>query len=114
MGRQDRPMGVPHHADIRIERIFAAKAAPGQVVRRNIDWVAREIGMPRFMDEVRGGVCHLIQTADRFVVACHAGEIRLLFCRANEFPSTIQALFPGRCNDPPDFSQENCWRMFRR
>lgn len=72
-------MDVPHHADIWIERIFAAKAAEGQVVRRNIDWVAREIGIPRFMDEVRGRGFHLIQTADQFVVVCHAGEIRLLF-----------------------------------
>jgi hypothetical protein len=72
-------MDHPAHADVWIDRIFAAKAAEGQVVRRNMDWVAREIGVARFMDEVRARGFHLIQTADQFVIVCHQGEIRLLF-----------------------------------
>lgn len=72
-------MDHPLHADTWIDRIFAAKAAEGQVVRRNVDWVAREIGIPRFMTEVKSRGFHLILTGDQFVVVCHPGEIRLLF-----------------------------------
>lgn len=69
----------PPHAEVWIDRIFSAKAAEGQVVRRNVDWVASEIGIARFMAEVRARGFHLIQTADQFVVVCHKGEIRMLF-----------------------------------
>lgn len=62
-----------------LDQIFASKAAHGQVVRRNRDWVAREIGIDRFIAEVRMRGFHLVQTADQFVVICHKGEIRLLF-----------------------------------
>jgi hypothetical protein len=70
---------APPKAEDWLQQIFAAKAAEGQVVRRNVDWVVREIGTTRFMDEVRARGFHLIQTADQFVVICHAGEIRMLF-----------------------------------
>jgi hypothetical protein len=59
--------------------MFAAKAAEGQVIRRNIDWVDREVGRDRFCAEVRGRGFHLLQTADQFVVVCHPGSIHLLF-----------------------------------
>lgn len=69
----------PANADRWLRQIFAAKAAEGQVVRRNIDWVAREIGISRFIEEVRSRGFHLIRTADQFVVVCHSGEVHLLF-----------------------------------
>ena len=81
MGRQDRPMQepVPINAERWLTQIFAAKAADGQVVRRNVDWVAREIGTARFEAAVQARGFHLIRTADQFIVVCHRGEIRLLF-----------------------------------
>ena len=81
MGRQSCPMemSVPMHAETWIARIFAAKSAHGQVVRRNRDWVTREIGVGRLMEEVRGRGYHLIQTDDQFVVIRLKGEIRVLF-----------------------------------
>ena len=62
-----------------LDQIFVSKGANGQVVRRNRDLVAREIGIDRFIAEVRARELHLLQTADQFVVICHRGEIRLLF-----------------------------------
>ena len=82
MLRQNCPMDqiVDHrHAETWLERMFAAKAAEGQVIRRNIDWVDREIGRVRFMAEIRQRRFHLLQTADQFVVVCHPGPIHLLF-----------------------------------
>jgi len=69
----------PIHAEVWLDRIFSAKSADGHVVRRNVDWVTREIGLERFLAEVRAKGFHLIQTADQFVIVCHRGEIRLLF-----------------------------------
>ena len=50
-----------------------------QVIRRNIDWVDREVGRDRFIAEIRARRFHLLQTADQFVVVCHPGAIHLLF-----------------------------------
>lgn len=66
--------------DAWIEQIFAAKAVrKGAVIRRSMVWIDREVGRERFVDEVRRRGYHLIQTADQFVVICHAGAIRILF-----------------------------------
>jgi hypothetical protein len=67
------------NADLWLDRMFAAKAAEGQVIRRNIDWVEREVGRDRFIEEIRARRFHLLQTADQFVVICHPGAIHLLF-----------------------------------
>ena len=67
------------HADAWLNRLFAAKAAEGQVIRRNIDWVDRAVGRDRFIAELRARRFHLLQTADQFVVVCHPGAIHLLF-----------------------------------
>jgi hypothetical protein len=68
-----------HHADLWLARIFAAKAAEGQVIRRNIAWIDREVGRARFMAEVRRRGFHLLQTADQFIVVCHSGPVHMLF-----------------------------------
>ncbi|NBE08417.1 N-(5'-phosphoribosyl)anthranilate isomerase [Paragemmobacter ruber] len=68
-----------HHADLWLARIFAAKAAEGQVIRRNIAWIDREVGRARFMAEVRRRRFHLLQTADQFIVVCHSGPVYMLF-----------------------------------
>ena len=66
-------------ADNWIRLMFWAKAADGHVIRRNIDWIDREVGRDRFMREVRSRGFHLIRTSDQFVVVCHSGPIHLLF-----------------------------------
>ena len=75
----------PRHAepcrpDPWIEQMFATRAARrGAVVRRSMSWVDREVGRDRFLAEMRRRGCHVIQTADQFLVICHDGPIRLLF-----------------------------------
>lgn len=66
-------------ADNWIRLIFAAKAADGHVIRRNINWIDREVGRDRFVAEVRGRGFHLLQTSDQFIVVCHSGPIHMLF-----------------------------------
>lgn len=66
-------------ADAWIDLIFSAKAAEGQVIRRNIQWIEREVGRERFVAEVRHRGFHLFQTADQFIVVCHSGPIHMLF-----------------------------------
>lgn len=66
-------------ADGWIRLIFSAKAADGQVIRRNVTWVDREVGRERFISEVRARGFHLLQTADQFIVVCHSGPVHLLF-----------------------------------
>lgn len=65
--------------DAWIRLIFAAKAADGHVIRRNIHWIDREVGRDRFIAEVRQRGFHLMQTADQFIVVCHSGPVHLLF-----------------------------------
>lgn len=70
----------PAHARRWLDQMFATKAARrGAVVRRSQAWVDREVGRSRFENEVRNRGYHLIQTADQFIVVCHAGPIRILF-----------------------------------
>ena len=73
-------MMTPHpHAESWIARIFAAKAAKGQVIRRKIEWIDREVGRARFMSEVRRRDFHLLQTADQFIIVCHSGPVHMHF-----------------------------------
>ena len=62
-----------------IRLIFAAKAADGHVIRRNIQWIDREVGRDRFVAEVHRRGFHLLQTADQFFVMCHPSPIHMLF-----------------------------------
>ncbi len=75
-----RPMmtSASNASEIWLARVFAAKAADGHVIRRNIAWVEREIGRDRFMAEVRRRGFRLLQTADQFIVVCHSGPIHVL------------------------------------
>lgn len=66
-------------AEAWIRLIFAAKAAEGHVIRRNVTWIDREVGRDRFIAEVRARGFHLLQTADQFIVVCHSGPVRILF-----------------------------------
>ena len=62
-----------------IDRIFAAKAAQtGGVVRRDVSWVAREIGEDRLIDEVRRRGFHMIRAGGQFIVICNAGGIQIV------------------------------------
>lgn len=65
-------------ADNWLRLMFSAKAADGHVIRRNIDWIDREVGRDRLFAEVRQRGFHLLQTADQFIVVCHSGPIHLL------------------------------------
>ena len=66
-------------AEAWIRLIFAAKAAEGHVIRRNVTWIDREVGRDRFIAEVRARGFHLLQTADQFIVVCHSGPVHMLF-----------------------------------
>ena len=66
-------------AEAWIRLIFAAKAADGHVIRRNVTWIDREVGRDRFIAEVRARGFHLLQTADQFIVVCHSGPVHMLF-----------------------------------
>ena len=66
--------------DLWLEQVFSAKAAAaGGVVRRNRSWVATEIGLGRFEEEIRSRGFHLIEAGQQLVVICHSGPIRLRF-----------------------------------
>jgi hypothetical protein len=67
------------HPEDWIEEIFSAKAvARGGVVRRSVHWVDREIGVPRFIDEVRDRGFHLLEGGGQFIVICNPAPIRRL------------------------------------
>ena len=65
------------HPDDWIEKVFSAKAVMrGGVIRRSVFWVQREIGVPRFIDEVRGRGFHLLEGGGQFIVICNPAPIR--------------------------------------
>lgn len=70
---------VHHDPDNWIRLIFSAQAAKGGVVRRSIDWVDREVGRERFMQEVRRRGFHLLQSSNQFIVVCNQGPVQVLF-----------------------------------
>ena len=62
-----------------IDQIFAAKSArTGGVVRRKVDWVDREIGRERLIDEVKARGFHMIECAGQFVIVCAPSPIRMI------------------------------------
>ncbi len=66
--------------DLWVDQIFSAKAVTsGGVVRRNRTWVATEIGLPRFEQEVRNRGFHLIEAGHQLVVICHPGPVKIRF-----------------------------------
>lgn len=67
------------HPDAWIAQIFAAKAAgTGGVIRRAKPWVEREIGLDRFVTEVRKRNFHLVECGSQLIVICHQGGMRLI------------------------------------
>jgi len=66
--------------DIWIDQIFAARAATtGGVIRRNVNWVEREIGRERFFLEVRQRGFHLMRAGNQYVILCASDPIQFLF-----------------------------------
>lgn len=62
-----------------IAEVFSAQAAlKGGVIRRNVHWVAREIGRERFVHEVQARGFHLLETGDQWIVLCHRGGVRMI------------------------------------
>ncbi|WP_434621374.1 N-(5'-phosphoribosyl)anthranilate isomerase [Tabrizicola sp. M-4] len=75
---------MQHHRlsppDVWIDQIFSAKAAvTGGVIRRNVDWVEREIGQDRFFLEVRKRGFHLMRAGNQYLILCAADPIQFLF-----------------------------------
>lgn len=63
-----------------IAEIFAAKTATkGGVVRRNVDWVRREVGEERFFLEVRRRGFHLMRAGNHYLVICSPDPVQILF-----------------------------------
>jgi hypothetical protein len=71
-------MPVRHaDAELWIDEVFSAQAvARGGVIRRNVHWIAREIGRDRFAEEVRRRGFHLLETGDQWIVICNRGGLR--------------------------------------
>ena len=63
-----------------VAEIFSAKASQrGGVIRRNVDWVEREVGHERFCLEVRRRGFHLIRAGQQYVVVCSPEPVQILF-----------------------------------
>jgi hypothetical protein len=63
-----------------IDQIFSGRAATtGGVIRRNVDWVEREIERDRFYLEVRRRGFHLMRAGNQYVILCAKDPIQLLF-----------------------------------
>ena len=63
-----------------IDQIFAARAAvTGGVIRRNVDWVQREIGEDRFFLEVRRRGFHLMRAGNQYIILCATDPVQFLF-----------------------------------
>ena len=76
-------MQQPHRftsPDVWINQIFSARAAvTGGVIRRNVDWVEREIGLERFHHEVRKRGFHLMRAGRQYVILCASEPVQFLF-----------------------------------
>ncbi len=60
--------------------LFSAKAAQrGGVIRRNVDWVRREVGEDRFFHEVRERCFHLMRAGNQYLVICSPDPVQILF-----------------------------------
>ncbi|MEY4696149.1 MAG: hypothetical protein RIT14_577, partial [Pseudomonadota bacterium] len=63
-----------------IAEIFSAKAVQrGGVIRRNVNWVAREIGHDRFCHEVRRRGFRLLRAGPQYVILCSPDPVQILF-----------------------------------
>lgn len=62
-----------------IALVFNAKAvAKGGVVRRSRVWVEREIGMARFVAEVRQRGFHLVENGGQLIVICNQDGLKVI------------------------------------
>jgi hypothetical protein len=67
------------NADFWVATVFSAKAvARGAVVRRSVRWVAHEIGIERFVDEVQRRGYHMVETGGQFIVICNRDPLRVI------------------------------------
>lgn len=63
-----------------IVEVFSAKASQrGGVIRRNVDWVEREVGHDRFCFEVRRRGFHLLKAGRQYVIVCSPEPVQILF-----------------------------------
>lgn len=63
-----------------IVQIFAAKATrSGGVIRRNVNWVHRDIGRDRFYGEVRRRGFHLMRAGNQYIILCATDPVQFLF-----------------------------------
>ena len=51
----------------------------GGVVRRNKNWIEREIGMDRFIAEAKSRRFHLVDAGQQMIVICNQAPVKLLF-----------------------------------
>ncbi|PTW41655.1 MULTISPECIES: N-(5'-phosphoribosyl)anthranilate isomerase [Rhodovulum] len=62
-----------------IASVFSAQAvAKGGVVRRWRRWVEREIGMDRFVAEVRRRGFHMVECGGQLIVICNPHGLRVI------------------------------------
>ena len=62
-----------------LDRLFSAQAvAKGDIVRRSIAYVEREVGRGPFVDAVRARGFHLIECGSQFIVICNTGLMRVV------------------------------------
>lgn len=63
-----------------IAEIFSAKAVlRGGIIRRDADWVEREVGHDRFCHEVRKRGFHLLKAGRQYVIVCFPDPVQILF-----------------------------------
>ena len=75
----DQHIQTRQNSDDWIAQIFAAGAArKGGVVRRSIDWVAREVGIERLELEVRRRGYHMVAGGGQFVIFCSREPVRMI------------------------------------
>ncbi|ARC88408.1 N-(5'-phosphoribosyl)anthranilate isomerase [Rhodovulum sp. MB263] len=69
----------PTPPDSWIALVFSAQAvAKGGVVRRSRHWVEREIGMERFVAEVRRRGFHMVECGGQLIVICNPHGLRVI------------------------------------
>ncbi|ROU04011.1 N-(5'-phosphoribosyl)anthranilate isomerase [Histidinibacterium lentulum] len=74
----DAPI-LPHDPDLWMRQMSTTKSArSGDIVRRKIDWVDREIGRDRLLDEVRSRGFHMREAGGQFLVVRAPGPIRMV------------------------------------
>ena len=62
-----------------LDDVFAAKAVgKGDIVRRAVRDVEREMGRDVFVGEVRKRGFHLIECGGQFIVICNSGQLQVI------------------------------------